>query len=587
MGRRYKCPYCDKREERGKLITHIDRVHKDMLPENYSGARIMYDTINKIIDGHGRCRVCKQPTNWNEKTSRYDALCDNPKCKEHMREEYKKNMLRVRGTYNILNDPEQQQKMLANRSISGTYKYSDGSTFTYTGSYEKKFLEFMDTVLEVPSKDILMPGPTLEYTYKGKKHMYLTDALYLPYNLIIEIKDGGSNLNGKESPGMIASREKTIAKEKLITDKGEYNYIRLTDNNFAQLIEIFMSLKMNALNGDDSKIIRINESYEYDNITKFNAYHLEYKRDGFNKDKPNTWDEELYSKDIDSAIRNDIMGKYDLKDKKSIEAYVYTTTKDLKPIYLGIISIRRFGEEYNSDFDWEWSEQEPLDKNIYDNIMGNPIEESLYDNLPEFDPYIQKPLPIITDIPRFMKDNNLHESVDLNSKGLYHISKSKNITNIKPEVPDNFMTKHGYEDDKTPRVCFTPSINQCLMGLSRNCTDEEFYVYIPDGEYKTHNATIEEVPDSKITGEVWITEPVKVKCVGKIKCTGDSGSKGYEYNYGDKYTAELYDWEWKQIPMNEHNDSLDALRYSYEVLNSVKDPLTENIKSYDGIYNER
>ena len=373
MGRRYKCPYCDKREERGKLITHIDRVHKDMLPENYSGARIMYDTINKIIDGHGRCRVCKQPTNWNEKTSRYDTLCDNPKCKEHMREEYKKNMLRVRGTYNILNDPEQQQKMLANRSISGTYKYSDGSTFTYTGSYEKKFLEFMDTVLEVPSKDILMPGPTLEYTYKGKKHMYLTDALYLPYNLIIEIKDGGSNLNGKESPGMIASREKTIAKEKLITDKGEYNYIRLTDNNFAQLIEIFMSLKMNALNGDDSKIVRINESYEYDNLTKFSAYHLEYKRDGFNKDKPNTWDEELYSKDIDHAIRNDIMGKYDLKDKKSIEAYVYTTTKDLKPIYLGIISIRLFDD---NKFDWEWSEQESLDKDTYKEIINNPIEES-------------------------------------------------------------------------------------------------------------------------------------------------------------------------------------------------------------------
>ena len=75
MGKICKCPYCDKREERGKLITHIDRVHKDMLPENYSGARIMYDTINKIIDGHGRCRVCKQPTNWNEKTSRYDTFC--------------------------------------------------------------------------------------------------------------------------------------------------------------------------------------------------------------------------------------------------------------------------------------------------------------------------------------------------------------------------------------------------------------------------------------------------------------------------------------------------------------------------------
>ena len=68
-----------------------------------------------------------------EKAGRYNVLCSNPKCKEHMREEYKKNMLRVKGTYNILNDPEQQKKMLANRSISGKYKFTtDGGELTYT-----------------------------------------------------------------------------------------------------------------------------------------------------------------------------------------------------------------------------------------------------------------------------------------------------------------------------------------------------------------------------------------------------------------------------------------------------------------------
>ena len=41
---------------------------------------------------------------------------------------------------------------------------------------------------------------------------------------------------------MRASREKTIAKEKIITDRGEYNYLRLTNNNFSQLIEIFMDI---------------------------------------------------------------------------------------------------------------------------------------------------------------------------------------------------------------------------------------------------------------------------------------------------------------------------------------------------------
>lgn len=260
MAKRYKCPYCELRDERKKLITHIDKKHEEMLPEGYDGARIVYDMINHT-NGHGTCRICKKDTQWNSSSQRYDILCGNLKCKEAMREEYKKNMLRVKGTYNILNDPEQQQKMLANRKISGKYKYSDGTVFTYTGSYEKKLLEFEDAVMNIPSKDIMMPGPTIEYMYKGEKHFYITDQLYIPYNLIIEIKDGGDNKNGKETPGMIASREKTIEKEKVITDKGEYNYLRLTNNDFVQLIEIFMELKENYINGNDSKVIRVHESY--------------------------------------------------------------------------------------------------------------------------------------------------------------------------------------------------------------------------------------------------------------------------------------------------------------------------------------
>ena len=258
MAKKYKCPYCEKRLIRKDLITHIDKSHKELIPENYTAARLVYNQVNKV--DHGKCRVCGKPTAWSEKSGRYDVLCGDPKCKEHMREEYKKNMLRVKGTYNILNDPEQQKKMLANRSISGQYKFQDGGVLTYTGRYEKKCLEFMDIVMQIPSKDILSPGPTLEYEYNGEKHFYITDFYYIPYNLIIEVKDGGDNLNTKDSASMKASREKTIEKEHLITDRGEYNYIRLTNNNFAQLIEVFMIIKEKLLEGDDSKTYRINES---------------------------------------------------------------------------------------------------------------------------------------------------------------------------------------------------------------------------------------------------------------------------------------------------------------------------------------
>jgi len=256
MARKYKCPYCNKKYERAKLITHINRVHDDMIPEGYTASRIVFDVANP--NTKHVCRVCGRDVQWNEKAGRYNVLCGNPKCKEAMREEYKKNMLRVKGTYNILNDPEQQKAMLAGRRISGKYKFQDGGVIEYTGTYEKNFLEFLDNVMNIPSSDIMAPGPTIEYEYNGEKHIYIPDFYYIPYNLIIEVKDGGDNPNTKTSSSMIASREKTIAKERVISDKGEYNYLRLTNNQFAQFIDILMDIKENIMNGNiDTKTMKI------------------------------------------------------------------------------------------------------------------------------------------------------------------------------------------------------------------------------------------------------------------------------------------------------------------------------------------
>lgn len=260
MARRYKCPYCDDKYERKDLIEHIDNKHEDLIPENFTSTRIVFNLINKRECGF--CRVCNKETKWREDLGRYDILCENPKCKEELRRRYQENMIRVRGTDNILNDPEQQKKMLANRSISGKYKFTDGGVLTFTGSYEKKCLEFMDKVLEIPSKDILSPGPTLEYEMNGEKHFYITDFYLIPQNLIIEVKDGGDNLNTKDTPGMRSSRERTLAKEKLITESGEYNYVRLTNNDFAQLIDVLMEIKKAQFDKIDGKIIKVNESTE-------------------------------------------------------------------------------------------------------------------------------------------------------------------------------------------------------------------------------------------------------------------------------------------------------------------------------------
>ena len=255
MPKQYKCPYCDYKNIKEKLIDHIESEHEDMIPENYSGARIVFNLINK--KDHGSCVVCKKETNWNEDAYRYDRLCNNPKCRESLRQEYKKNMIKVYNKVTLLDDPEHQQYMLANRRISGKYKFQDGVNHTYTGSYEKKALEFMDKVMNIKSSDIMCPGPKLEYEYEGKKHIWITDIYYIPLNLIIEVKDGGSNPNNRE---MTSYREKQIAKETMITKLGTFNYLRLTNNNFSQLLYIVAELKMKMLDNDDSKSININET---------------------------------------------------------------------------------------------------------------------------------------------------------------------------------------------------------------------------------------------------------------------------------------------------------------------------------------
>ena len=165
-------------------------------------------------------------------------------------------MMKIYNKPHLLDDPEQQEKMLANRKISGKYKWSDGKVFTYTGKYEKNLMEFLDKTLEYKSDEVLAPGPVLEYEYKGKKKHWITDFLLLPYNLIIEVKDGGKNPNNRK---MVDYRAKQEAKEKMITNLGTYNYLRLTDNDFSQLLSILAELKMNTLEDKTENIYRINK----------------------------------------------------------------------------------------------------------------------------------------------------------------------------------------------------------------------------------------------------------------------------------------------------------------------------------------
>lgn len=256
--RKFKCPYCNYKGTRERLVSHVENNHKEMIPEGYTAARVVFNSINHKEVGH--CVQCKvNETKWNEDTWRYERFCSD-KCRDAYVKMAKERMVKKYGKTNLLNDEEQQKKMLANRRISGTYKFRDGGERTYCGSYEKKTLEFYDKVLNVPSKDIMTPGPTVIYDYEGKKHKWITDIYYIPFNLVHDIKDGGSNPNKRK---MDEYRAKQSAKEEAIVKQKQYNYIRLTDNNFSQLLLILAELKEQMIDDSDNKterIVAINET---------------------------------------------------------------------------------------------------------------------------------------------------------------------------------------------------------------------------------------------------------------------------------------------------------------------------------------
>lgn len=245
--RKYRCPYCRITATREKLVSHIDKEHQSMLPEGYSAAHALYDYINK--KNYGTCLICKKKIyEWDDNICRYKNICDNPECMKQ---------IKARAQLNHLDDPEVQKKMLANRKISGQYTFHDGVTHSYVGSYERNCFEFMDTVLNIPGRDIMSPGPTIYYKWNGETHPWILDWMYIPAMLCCDVKDGGSNPNNRP---MEDYRSKQLAKEEAIAKSGEYNYLRLTDNNFGQLLSALADIRYGVINHDPINHIYINES---------------------------------------------------------------------------------------------------------------------------------------------------------------------------------------------------------------------------------------------------------------------------------------------------------------------------------------
>lgn len=238
--KRFKCPFCNKIYiTKNTFYSHLDFIHRDNL-EGMSPAQYLF--YMKYGKKQGNCIICKKSTKWNEKMERYERLCSR-ECSDKYREIFKQRMKKKYGKTTLLDEPEQQKKMLANRKISGVYIFTDGTKVQYTGSYEKDFLNYIEHNMGIQGKNIMAPAPQVfYYDFENKKRFYIPD-FYLPeLNLIVEIKDGGNNPN--THPNRI---NKDLPKEKIKDDlmikQNDYNFIKIKNKEYTDFSNIVAIIK--------------------------------------------------------------------------------------------------------------------------------------------------------------------------------------------------------------------------------------------------------------------------------------------------------------------------------------------------------
>ena len=278
----YKCPHCGaKYKSLQTWGNHITSVHPGMIPDGWSYARYLY--FIQTGKRHGNCIVCKNETEWNDVTKKYERFCKNPKCKEEYREMFKKRMISKYGKVHLLDDPEQQRKMLANKKISGTYTFRDGVKVTYTGTYELDFLKMLDMFLYFNGNDILCPSPhTYYYDYINEndkehegKHFFIPDAYIPSLNLEIEIKQ-----NTNTHPKLLKiDKVKEQLKDEMMKNLTGVNYIKIVEKDYSEFFDLIDILGNSV--ATESAIVKFDEKYlfrekkEIRNLSEFKFGYLD------------------------------------------------------------------------------------------------------------------------------------------------------------------------------------------------------------------------------------------------------------------------------------------------------------------------
>lgn len=248
----FKCYNCNEKFKNIEdLYEHLVEEHSDRIPKDFSPSRYYY--YQKTGKTNGRCVECGSKTKWNEATHKYFRFCDNPMCKQKYSKRFKDRMIKKYGKVHLLNDPEQQKKMLKGRAISGEYIWSDGSKKSYVGSYEKSLLEALDKIFGFESADVECPSPhTYEYEYDGKTHFYIPDMFIHSIQTEIEVKDGGDNPNMHHKIQDVDKVKEKLKDEVLMT-QNSFNYIKIVNKQNFMILKLLSELNKELADSKGNK----------------------------------------------------------------------------------------------------------------------------------------------------------------------------------------------------------------------------------------------------------------------------------------------------------------------------------------------
>jgi hypothetical protein len=214
---------------KGALYAHIEESFPNLISDQMPPSRLYFNL--KYGKTTGKCVMTGKPTLWNTITERYERFADD-KAKEAYREMFKKRMMSTYGSTHILDDPEQQKKMLNNRSISIDYKWASGEITRVNSKLEERFLLFVESTYRFNSACFTEP-PTIYYKLDNDTSAFYLPDFFIPsLNLIIEIK--GSNPHYQER-----DKGKEALKERY-TKKEGFAFVQVNDENYLEFNDYFM-----------------------------------------------------------------------------------------------------------------------------------------------------------------------------------------------------------------------------------------------------------------------------------------------------------------------------------------------------------